>query len=144
MHLPEPLLSPERIAMSLMIEAASDNPSSVHLEKVRAALANAWEEGRRSPPGACLNPYGETTLPELQQARARPLSLWSRIAPNRFIRFEVSDEAQHHVAEVVMAQGYYRVSVATRTGTWVGEAKSMQSGQDVADKKLRELGWELE
>lgn len=28
-------------------------------EHLRSLLTQAWEEGRWSPPGACMNPYGE-------------------------------------------------------------------------------------
>jgi len=31
-------------------------------ERIRGLLAQAWEEGRWSPPGACLNPYGAPAL----------------------------------------------------------------------------------
>ncbi len=33
---------------------------TIHLQSL---LAQAWEEGRWSPPGACMNPYGEPAAP---------------------------------------------------------------------------------
>ena len=38
---------------------AVPDPNGGLREHVRSLLSQAWEEGRWSPPGACMNPYGE-------------------------------------------------------------------------------------
>jgi len=54
MEFPEPTIDVEVAASDLRLEL----PTSL-----RALLAQAWEEGRWSPPAACANPYGQPAAP---------------------------------------------------------------------------------
>jgi len=65
MEYPEPTIDIERAGHELQNElvqstVANCNTDGFHT-RLRALLAQAWEEGRWSPPGATLNPYGEAT-----------------------------------------------------------------------------------
>lgn len=74
MHFPKPLIDVDSAAREVIFhsgepwERPGKDDSWPQRDKLQQLLANAWEEGRRSPPGACMNPYGETTLPEFQEA----------------------------------------------------------------------------
>ncbi len=63
--------------------------SEMRLARLKALLAQAWEEGRWSPPGACINPYGEpagvqfagTPLLRLRVAAQAALAWIENMAP---------------------------------------------------------------
>lgn len=60
MEFPKPTIDVEAEATEL--SQASSRPFGERAEarsRFRGLLAQAWEEGRWSPPGACMNPYGE-------------------------------------------------------------------------------------
>ncbi len=50
--------------------------------RMGALLAQAWEEGRWSPPGACLNPYGAPAQP----VASDPQEEWPAGEPLRQLR----------------------------------------------------------
>jgi hypothetical protein len=82
---PEPNDADDR-ALSIAEAAAGIVPTGpqawveLKADQLKALLAQAWEEGRWSPPGATLNPYGEPAQPlatafEAQQPGAPLLRL---------------------------------------------------------------------
>ncbi len=60
MEFPEPTI--DVAAEAALLFAGATKPFGERAEasaRLRALFAQAWEEGRWSPPGATLNPYGE-------------------------------------------------------------------------------------
>lgn len=68
MEFPEPTIDVDAAASDLRftLPVAHDAQTGDDAEfapALKALLAQAWEEGRWSPPGATLNPYGAPTAP---------------------------------------------------------------------------------
>lgn len=64
MKFPEPTIDIEAEAAELFAAAGRRFGERADARvRFRALLAQAWEEGRWSPPGACMNPYGEPAAP---------------------------------------------------------------------------------
>lgn len=86
MEFPQPTIDVEAAARAIILgtgeigERAGRDGSWPARDALKALLAQAWEEGRWSPPGATLNPYGEPAQPlatafEAQQPGAPLLRL---------------------------------------------------------------------
>ena len=66
MEFPEPTIDADRASRELFEACGLETGSAgSHL---RPLLAQAWEEGRWSPPGACMNPYGSPPLDQRPKA----------------------------------------------------------------------------
>jgi hypothetical protein len=63
MEFPEPTIDVEAAARALIMEPLAAGSLAERTARLRSLLAQAWEEGRWSPPGACANPYGEPAQP---------------------------------------------------------------------------------
>jgi hypothetical protein len=81
MEFPEPTIRASSVVVlvNAVLDQDENHPGlTPRFERERAAaacwsalqplLAQAWEEGRWSPPGACMNPYGEPALAERPKA----------------------------------------------------------------------------
>jgi len=86
MEFPEPTIFASSVTalVNAVLDQDEQHPGlTPRFERERAAgacwsalkplLAQAWEEGRWSPPGACMNPYGSPPLD--QRAKANQLGL---------------------------------------------------------------------
>jgi hypothetical protein len=62
---PEPTIDVEAAARTIILgtgeigDRSGRDGSWPARDSLKALLAQAWEEGRWSPPGACMNPYGQ-------------------------------------------------------------------------------------
>lgn len=85
MEFPKPTIDLERAGHELQTElqrsVASCNTDGFHT-MLRALLAQSWEEGRWSPPGSCLNPYGEPA----ERPATDPQEEWPTGEPLRQLR----------------------------------------------------------
>ncbi len=87
MEFPQPTIDTKAAAVALLqVLLPGSWPNDLVLERVSqhlaAHLAQAWEEGRWSPPGACANPYGDPAEPVGSNTKEE----WSPGEPLRQLR----------------------------------------------------------
>lgn len=87
MEFPKPTIDVEAAASELRFDLPTipdmqTGDDAAFKLRLRALLAQAWEEGRWSPPGATLNPYGEPAQPH----SGHPQEEWPAGEPLRQLR----------------------------------------------------------